>query len=219
MSAANKVKASASKGFAFAALLAGSVGLGLMPAAASPAAANGAGTVRSFYHTLLYTMKNAKSLGDSGRYAQLKPVIAKTFDLSFMTRMAVGPAWNTMTPTQRQQATEAFGRYISAIYADRFDGYSGEQLKVTGEQPNAAGVIVDSEIVKSDGQPVHINYLMRRNGQSWQISDVYLNGTISELAARRAEFASILQSKGVDGLIAALNRKASLLSTGQAAAS
>jgi phospholipid transport system substrate-binding protein len=46
----------------------------------------------------------------------------------------------------------------------------------------------------------------------WQIADVYLNGTISELAIRRSEFASILQRQGVDGLIAELNRKADLLS-------
>lgn len=217
MNTEKKAKTLAAKGFAFAVLLAGFLGLALASAPVSAAPTNGTGTVRSFYDTLLYTMKNAKTLGQNGRYAQLEPVIAKTFDLPFMTRMAVGTAWSTMTPTQRQQATEAFGRYISAIYADRFDGYSGEQLKVIGAQPYAAGAIVDSEIVKSDGQPVRINYLMRRNGQSWQISDVYLNGTISELAARRAEFASILQSKGVDGLIAALNRKASLLAAGQAA--
>jgi len=31
--------------------------------------------------------------------------------------------------------TESFGRYISAIYADRFDSYDGQKLQVTGEQP------------------------------------------------------------------------------------
>jgi phospholipid transport system substrate-binding protein len=41
----------------------------------------------------------------------------------------------------------------------------------------------------------------------WRIADLYLNGTISELAKRRSEFASILQRQGVDGLIAELNRK------------
>jgi phospholipid transport system substrate-binding protein len=46
----------------------------------------------------------------------------------------------------------------------------------------------------------------------WQIADVFLNGTISELAIRRSEFASIRQRQGVDGLIAELIRKADLLS-------
>jgi hypothetical protein len=29
--------------------------------------------------------------------------------------------------------TESFGRFIAAIYADRFDSYAGQTLQVTGE--------------------------------------------------------------------------------------
>ena len=53
---------------------------------------------------------------------------------------------------------------------------------------------------------------MRQNGGGWQIADVYLNGTISELATRRSEFASILRTRGINGLIAMLNTKADALS-------
>jgi phospholipid transport system substrate-binding protein len=53
--------------------------------------------------------------------------------------------------------------------------------------------------------------MMRRNGDSWLISDIYLDGAISEVATRRSEFAAILRTDGVDGLIAALNRKADIL--------
>ena len=52
---------------------------------------------------------------------------------------------------------------------------------------------------------------MRRNGDSWLISDIYLDGAISEVATRRSEFAAILRTDGIDGLIAALNRKADSL--------
>jgi phospholipid transport system substrate-binding protein len=52
---------------------------------------------------------------------------------------------------------------------------------------------------------------MRRNGDAWLISDIYLDGAISEVATRRSEFGAILKSQGVDGLIAALNRKADML--------
>jgi len=62
--------------------------------------------------------------------------------------------------------TESFGRYISAIYADRFDSYAGQKLQVTGEQPAAAGVMVRSQIVKANGEPVNVDYMMRRKGDS-----------------------------------------------------
>ena len=60
-------------------------------------------------------------------------------------------------------------------------------------------------------EPVKVDYMMRRNGNGWLISDIYLDGAISEVATRRSEFAAILRTDGVDGLIAALNRKADLL--------
>ena len=133
--------------------------------------------------------------------------------------MAVGSSWGTLSEAQRQQATESFGRYISAIYADRFDSYAGQKLRVTGEQPAAAGVMVRSQIVKANGEPVNVDYMMRRNGNSWLISDIYLDGAISEVATRRSEFAAILKSQGIDGLIAALNRKADILTATTAKAS
>jgi phospholipid transport system substrate-binding protein len=107
--------------------------------------------------------------------------------------------------------TGSFGRYISAIYADRFDSYAGQKMQVTGEKPAAAGLMVRSQIIKANGEPVNIDYIMRRNGDTWLISDVYLDGAISEVATRRSEFAATLKSGGIDGLIAALNRKADIL--------
>jgi len=50
--------------------------------------------------------------------------------------------------------TESFGCFTAVIYADRFDNYAGQKLQVTGEQPNAGGLIVRSQIVKTSGEPV-----------------------------------------------------------------
>ena len=115
--------------------------------------------------------------------------------------------------------TEAFQHYVAATYADRFDSWSGEQLEVTGEQPYNADVIVQTKIVKSNGEATTLNYLMRQNQGAWQISDVYLDGTISQLAVQRSEFSSILRREGIEGLVMTLNRKVDLLSRGVAKSS
>ncbi len=117
------------------------LGLGLTSNPARSAPASGGDTVQRLYDTLLSTMKNGRTLGQSGRFTQLEPVVRRTFDIPSMARLSVGPSWATLTEVQRQQVTESFGRYISAIYADRFDSYAGQKLQVTGEQPNAAGII------------------------------------------------------------------------------
>ena len=202
-----------------AATLAAVLGLAMIPYPAHAAPASGGDTVQGLYDALLSTMKNGRTLGQSGRFTQLEPVIRRTFDIASMARLSVGSSWASLTEAQRLQVTESFGRYIAAIYADRFDSYAGQKLQVTGEQPAAAGVIVRSQIVMANGEPVKINYMMRRNGNTWLISDIYLDGAISEVATRRSEFAAILKSQGVDGLIAALNRKADILTATTAKAS
>lgn len=184
------------------------VGLSAKPAAAT---ADPQDTLRGFYSALLSTMRDGRTLGQSGRYARLAPVVHKTFDLPAMARLAVGPSWTTLSPTQQQQLIEAFEHYVAATYADRFDSYSNEQLQVTGQRPYGPDTIVQTRIVKPNGEETSLDYLLRSNQGSWQISDVYLDGTISQLAVQRSEFNSILRREGVDGLVVALNRKVDLL--------
>jgi phospholipid transport system substrate-binding protein len=196
-----------------------SLAVGILAESAAALAVDPQINVRGFYDTLLTTMKEGHTLAQSGRYGRLAPVVDRVFDVPFMTRLAVGPSWDTLSPAQQQQLTEAFRHYIAATYADRFDSYSGQQLQVTGERPYNADVIVQTKIVKSDGDTTTLDYLMRQNQGSWQISDVYLDGTISQLAIQRSEFYSILRREGVDGLVMALNRKVDLLGKGVAKSS
>jgi phospholipid transport system substrate-binding protein len=171
------------------------------------AAADPQEVVRGFYQVLLGNMKNGGSLGESGRFANLAPVVGRDFDIPAMTRLAVGASWATLNPTEQQQLIAAFGHYVAATYADQFDSYSGQKLQVTGERPYGPDVMVETRIVKSNGESTQLDYLMQRD----RILDVYLDGSISELAVHHSEFHSILQRQGVDGLVIALNRKVDLL--------
>ena len=202
-----------------AAALAAGLALAMLSCPVHAAPTSGGDTVQGLYDALLATMKNGRTLGQSGRFTQLEPVIRRSFDIASMARLSVGPSWASLSDGQRQQVTESFARYISAIYADRFDSYAGQKLQVTGEQPAVAGVMVKSQIIKANGEPVNIDYMMRRNGETWLVSDIYLDGAISEVATRRSEFAAILRNEGIDGLIAALNRKADVLTGTMAKAS
>src|SRR5712671_8040829 len=142
-------KTPAWKAVALAALL----GLAMAPCPGHAAPASGGDIVQRLYDALLSTMKKGRTLGQSGRFTQLEPVIRSTFDIPSMARLSVGRSWPTLTEAQRQQVTESLGRYVSAIYADRFDSYAGQKLQVTGEQLAAAGVMVRSQIVYSNGAP------------------------------------------------------------------
>ena len=154
-------------------------------------------------------MKEAQRLGFQGRYDKLAPVIRATFDLAAMTRIAVGPEWSALAADMQAKLVENFAQMTIATYANRFDGYSGERFDVdpTSEVRNT-GRLVRTKIVPGSAEPVTLNYLMRGSGETWKVVDVYLTGTISELATRRTEFAAILKAGGPSALVESLRQQA-----------
>jgi phospholipid transport system substrate-binding protein len=188
----------------------------LRHALAADAGSGPTAVIERFYDTLLGVMKQAKHLSFDQRYQQLAPAVTQTFNLGLMSRLAVGPEWAKLQPEQQQRLTEVFSRYTISVYANRFDDYGGERFTV---DPNPAtnpnGVLVQSSLIKSNGEKVALDYLMRQSaGGAWQVIDVYLSGTISELATRRSEFVGVLQSSGADGLVKLLEQRTAALRTG-----
>jgi len=209
--------AHAVRGLAFAALMATA---SVVPAlAAEPTSSSqqpissSQQTVVTLDRTLLDVMQNARQLGFKGRYAKLEPMVRQVFDIRLMTSIAVGSGWSDLTSAQQDQLSDAFGKFIAATYAQRFDGYSGEKFVEAGEHPVTSGVMVETQLVKSDGEPIALNYLTRQNAGQWHVVDVFLTGTISELATRRSEFSSVFRRAGYDGLLQTLQQKVAQLET------
>lgn len=190
----------------FAAALAAAVPAQRVRAATTVASPDA--TITAFCDTLLATMKAGPTIGFNGRSERLAPAIRRAFDLPLMTRLMVGPQWTSLTPEQQQQLTAAFSEFSIATYANRFDDYSGERFEVDPTPTSTgSGVIVHSKLVKTDGDPVQIDYLMHEAEPGWQIIDVYLSGTVSELATRRSEFSSVLRRGGAEALVDVLQKK------------
>ncbi len=164
--------------------------------------------VQSFYDTLLATMKQGKQLGVKGRYDKLKPVIEHAFDLPGMTRLSVGPSWNTMSPQDQQALTTALSRYTIANYASNFNSYDGEKFVVEpASTPRGADKIVASKLITGK-ETIPFNYRMRQVGSSWKVIDIFLNGYVSQIAKQRSDFGATVQSGGA----AALEKKIDSLS-------
>ena len=164
--------------------------------------------IRQFYVQLQDVMQHATTLGARGRYQKLEPIVLRMFDVPYMARLSIGPSWGRLATDQKRRVAQAYGRYLTALYATRFDGYSGERFEVLGEQQIKHATMIKTRIVKSNGEPVSINFVMHDNDIAWQARDVYLDSAISEVATRRSEFNAVLRSSGIDALIASLNKKA-----------
>ena len=160
--------------------------------------------IQTYYQQLMPTIQQAGRLSVRERDKRFTPAITSAFDLPTMARLAVGPAWQKFSPAQQSAVRDAFSRFIIADYASQVKDYSGESFVVeptTVPEPRGGGEIVKTKLLQPGGRTVSINYLVRGG----RVLDVYLNGTISDLATRRDEFASIIASGGADGLIKRLN--------------
>jgi phospholipid transport system substrate-binding protein len=183
------------------------------PLAAQAQAPGGAAArIQNYYQELMPTIQQAGRLSVRERDKRFAPAITTFFDLATMTRLAIGPAWKDFSPAQQAAAQESFSRFMIAEYASQINDYSGESFVVDPQTTPASrggGEIVKTKLLQPGGRTVNINYLVRGG----RVIDVYLNGTISDLATRRDEFASIIASGGADGLIKRLqDRTEALLS-------
>lgn len=165
--------------------------------------------VDRFHALLLEVMRDARRLGTRGRYDRLRPAMDAAFDLPAMARIAVGPPWARMTPEEQRGLASAFADWTIATYANRFNGFSGESFVTLGADTLGNGdQLVRTALNRVNDVPVALNYLLRRSPDgSPRIVDIYLSGTISELASRRAEFTALLREGGADRLIEELRRR------------
>ena len=170
--------------------------------------------IEAYYSQLMPTLKAAGSLSVSERDRRFGPAIRSAFDIGTMAKLASGPAWSKFSGAQQAAVREAFARFLVADYAHQVTDYSGESFVVdpqTSPEARGGGEIVKTKLLQPGGRTVQINYLVRGG----RIIDVYLNGTISDLATRRDEFASILAGGGgADALVKTLRERTDSLLAG-----
>jgi phospholipid transport system substrate-binding protein len=166
--------------------------------------------IENYYRQLMPTIQQAARLSVRERDRRFAPVFASVFDMPTMTRLAVGPAWRTFSAEQQTAVRDAFAQFIVAEYASQIKDYSGESFVVDPQTVPASrggGEVVKTKLLQPGGRTVSINYLVRGE----RVIDIYLNGTISDLATRRDEFASVIASGGADALIKRLRDRTDTL--------
>lgn len=206
--------------FGFAAALARADNGAAAPAGGE-SVAEGAGALRepavdvvdTLHETLLGVMKGGDELGYAGRYDLLAPVLPELFDIPFMAQKSAGRYWKTATDAEREELLKTFNRFMIANYAGNFDSHSGQVFETLGEAESTHGTtIIQTQIVETDGEVIQLNYRLRPTDGRWKIIDVYLNGTVSELALRRSEYSTLIKREGFPALLAALDQKVADLS-------
>jgi phospholipid transport system substrate-binding protein len=164
--------------------------------------------VETLHAALLGVLKDSATLSYDARFSRLAPVVQETFDLAFMAEKCVGRSWRTLDAKDQTRWVATFTRFTTANYAGRFTGFAGQSFETLGEEPGANDTtLVRTRLVNPAEENVELTYRLRKVGDEWRVIDVYLDGTVSELALRRTEYASVLKRDGFDTLVGLVDKK------------
>ena len=142
------------------------------------------------------------------RLARFRELFRNDFDVPGIGRFVLGRYWRTATPQEQQEFLALFQEYIVRAYSIRLGEYGGEPFRVTGARPNGDETIVASEIIRSNGSRIAVDWYLTDRGGAHKITDVYVGG-VSMKVTQRDEFASVIQRNGgqVGALISQLRQK------------
>ena len=132
-----------------------------------------------------------------------------------MTAAAVGPAWRSASPEQRQQVIAEFKAMLIRTYAGSLDQVGDLQVVVLPmrAQADANDVLVRSE-VRGGEQPIQLDYRLQKTpgqGMGWKVYNVNVMGAWI-VDSYRSQFQQEISAGGIEGLIKSLrnhNRKPS----------
>ena len=130
------------------------------------------------------------------------------FNFNSMTQLAMGQNWKGATPEQKKQLVEGFRTLLVRTYASALAAYSEQKFdyRPLRAKPTDTDVTVQVRVIQPGAQPVPIDYSMEKTPTGWKVYDVSVGG-VSLVANYRTEFANVVRSSGIDGLIKDLQTK------------
>jgi phospholipid transport system substrate-binding protein len=145
----------------------------------------------------------------TGLYELVEQTLLPHFDTPYAAQLVLGQHWRAATPEQRKRFVEAFYKSLLYTYGDAMVDFTADRLKVfpTKVAPEDTKATVRSEIKRSNGTKVAVNYSMRKVNGAWKAWDVVIDG-ISYVKSYREDYGSEVQQTGLDAVISRLEAKA-----------
>lgn len=140
------------------------------------------------------------------KLGKLETIFSTAVDIPFVGKYVLAKHWRTATDEQKAAYLAAYQPFVIKNYAGKLTKYSGQQY--TLKNPRAAGsqYIVTMEIIDPGNPSIFVDYRLRETDGAYKVIDIAVEG-VSLVATQRSEFNSIVNSKGLDYLISALQKQ------------
>ena len=129
-------------------------------------------------------------------------VLLPNFDTEYAARLVLGQTWRTATPEQRKRFVDAFYHSLLRNYGSALVDFTADRFVILPYRgdPNDTTASVRTEVKRSNGDKVPVNFSLRKVDGVWKAWDVVIEG-ISYVKSFRTDFGSEIQQKGLDEVI------------------
>ena len=139
---------------------------------------------------------NAPDLTPAERRTQFQTYMDEFTNLDAVAKFVIGKYAKRFSDEEMEAYLTTFRNYALVVYEFYFNEYRGQDVKVMGSTDrNPRDSIVDTEIIRADGQELEVRWRVLNRGGQYQVVDVALNaeGNLIWLAIeQQAQFLSIL---------------------------
>lgn len=148
-------------------------------------------------------------------YDLVEREILPMVDFTAMSKLILGKNWKQATPEQRERFIEAFRNLLVNTYTKSLKQYANQEIrffpertKITKDSRGREYATVYSEFVPGNGQRnVPVIYQLRKDNEgNWKAYNLEIEG-LSVVKNFRTDFNAEIQDKGLDALIARLERE------------
>jgi phospholipid transport system substrate-binding protein len=159
--------------------------------------------------SILKSNKTTLKQNPSLVYSLAYKIIVPHADLDEMSKRVLPPqTWNSASAGQRQEFKKEFTNLLVRTYASALAEYKDQTVKfypVRGGYAGRSTVKVNSQIVRTDGPSISVNYSLVSSGSGWRLYDMTVEG-VSMLQSFRSQFSDQLSKGDMASLIRVLKQ-------------
>jgi phospholipid transport system substrate-binding protein len=139
------------------------------------------------------------------RRRMLEEVVATRFDYAEMSRRALAAYWVPLTAAEQTEFVGLFETFLSDRYAEKIEGYSGEQVAYLSERIEGPYAEVRTEL-RSDKTTIPLDYRLLLKEGRWYAYDIVADG-VSLVKNYRSQFHKIIRESSYQELVKKLRER------------
>jgi phospholipid transport system substrate-binding protein len=135
-------------------------------------------------------------------YSLVEQKVLPHFDFRKMSQWVLGKNWKQGSAEEQERFVSEFQKLLVRTYSTALMEYSGEQVTYLPTQADGEGkiAVVKTQVVRSGGPTIPIDYRLYPAGDDWKVFDVAVDG-VSLVANYRTSFNEQIGVKGFGGLV------------------